>query len=193
MTTICIAWHGIWTVALAATLLTAAPAPAAGEGAARLTGVRWLDPGEDHVVEPYGMITAKVAGTLVTKLPPPEKVGALSMPFEMTFDTSKGRKASVRFKSRSGMLDIQPPAELEGDEIAESAVDGDTATVRAVVTVDPLKLKRLQPVYYEVVSVTARPKAAQGLAWTFKPFGKHDDGKERLPPTPPAAPGPPSP
>lgn len=169
--------HRIAALALALTVLAPAPAAAADEGTARLLGVRWLEPGPDHVVEPHGAITEKVHGTLVTKLPPPEAIGDLSMPFEMTFDVSKGRNVEVRFKSRSGMLEVVPPEAIVDDRIVDTAVDGEQATVRAVVTVDPRKLKRLQPVYYEVVTVTVPPKAGQGLAWTFKPFGKHDEGR----------------
>jgi hypothetical protein len=179
---------------LAAALVLVAAAPAAAvppvEGAAKLLTVSWHKPGPDHVYKEYGTITEVSGGVATTKLPPSEEVREYTLIFELTFDTTPGNLMPLRFDSRSGMLDIKVPPELKDGKIAASAIKDDKATLLFTVTIDPLKLKQLQPVYYEVISVYAPGTPTRGLAWTLKPWGKHDEKRpvrRAVPgPTPPS-------
>jgi hypothetical protein len=164
---------------LAATLALTATAPAAAlppmKGAAKLLTVSWQQPGPDHTYKEYGTITEVQGGTATTKLPPSKDVHEYKLTFEVVFDTAPGTAMPLRMDSRSGMLDIKYPPELKGDKIAASAIKDDKATLLFTVTVDPLKLSQLQPVYYEMISFYAPGIPTRSLAWTFKPWGKHDE------------------
>jgi hypothetical protein len=145
------------------------------EGAAKLLTLKWHEPGPDHVYTKYGAITEVSGGIATTKLPPSEEVHEYTLTFEVTFDTTPGNLMPLRFDSRSGMLDIKVPPELNDEKIAASAIKDNKATLLFTVTVDPLKLKQLQPVYYEVISLYAPGTPTRALSWTFKPWGKHNE------------------
>jgi hypothetical protein len=144
---------------------------------AKLGTARWLAPDASHTVKPYGPITTLVSPLrAVTTLPPPAEIpDDLSLVLEVTLDTSTGVDAPLIFSTRSGILQPQPPQGIKDGKIQPSAIDGTTATVRVQVKTNAAKLRILQPVYYEVVTIVLRGRGSRSLRWTFKPWGKHDD------------------